>query len=55
VVLARINLRDNNRDGAAQLVSRALQLDPSNAEALAVKQKMESKADTVPQSPSPKQ
>ncbi|HJT01625.1 MAG TPA: tetratricopeptide repeat protein [Terriglobales bacterium] len=55
VVLARINLRDNNRDGAAQLVSRALQLDPNNAEALAVKQKMESKADTVPQSPSPKQ
>jgi tetratricopeptide (TPR) repeat protein len=49
VVLARINLRDNNRDGAAGLVNRALQLEPENAEALALKQKMESKADTVPQ------
>jgi hypothetical protein len=42
-------LRDNNRDGAAGLVNRALQLEPENAEALALKQKMESKADTVPQ------
>ena len=49
VVLARINLRDNNRDGAAGLLNRALQLDPSNVEALALKQRMESKADTVPQ------
>lgn len=49
VVLARINLRDNNRDGAAGLVNRALQLDPGNAEALAMKKKMESKADTVQQ------
>ena len=49
VVLARINLRDNNRDGAAGLVNRALQLDPGNADALALKKKMESKADTVPQ------
>jgi tetratricopeptide (TPR) repeat protein len=54
LVLARINLRDNNRDGAAGLVNRALQLDPSNAEALALKQKMESKADTLPPS-APKQ
>jgi len=49
VVLARINLRDNNRDGAAGLVNRALQLDPGNSEALALKKKMESKADAAPQ------
>jgi hypothetical protein len=54
VVLARINLRDNNRDGAAGLVNRALQLDPGNTEALALKQKMEGKADVLPQS-APKQ
>ena len=54
VVLARVNLRDNNREGATELVNRALQLDPSNAEALALKQKMESKADTAPQN-APKQ
>ena len=50
VVLTRINLRDNNRDGAAGLVNRALQLDPSNTEALALKQRMEGKADALPQS-----
>ena len=54
VVLARINLRDNNRDGAAGLVNRALQLDPGNAEALALKKKMESKAESVqPSAPKP--
>jgi tetratricopeptide (TPR) repeat protein len=54
VVLARINLRDNNRDGAAGLVSRALQLDPSNAEVLALKRKLEDTANALPQS-APKQ
>ncbi len=54
VVLARINLRDNNRVGAAELVNRALQLDPNNTEARALKEKMESKAATMPQG-APKQ
>jgi tetratricopeptide (TPR) repeat protein len=49
VVLARMNLRDNNRDGAAGLLARALQLDPGNAEAQALKQKLDNKAGTFPQ------
>jgi Tfp pilus assembly protein PilF len=49
VILARMNLRDNNKQGASSLLERALRLDPGNAEALALKQKLDGKADTLPQ------
>ncbi|HLK32542.1 MAG TPA: tetratricopeptide repeat protein [Terriglobales bacterium] len=51
VVLARVNLRENNLEEAAGLLARALQLDPANAEALALKQKMDGKAANSAQSP----
>ncbi len=49
VILARISLRDNNKQGASSLLERALRLDPSNAEALALKQKLSGDADARPQ------
>ncbi|MGE5205074.1 MAG: tetratricopeptide repeat protein [Chlamydiota bacterium] len=47
VILARINLRDNNKQEAISLLERALRLDPGNAEALALQQKLD--ANTLPQ------
>lgn len=50
VVLARVNLRDNNKQAASDLLERALRLDPGNAEALALKQKVDGKATVLPAS-----
>jgi tetratricopeptide (TPR) repeat protein len=52
VILARRNLRENNREGAAALVDRALQLEAGNAEALAMKQKLD-KAGASSSAPKP--
>ena len=49
VILAGVNLRDNNKQEAAGLLERALRLDPGNAQALALKQKLEGNADAQPQ------
>lgn len=48
VVLARVSLRENNKQGAGDLLERALRLDPGNAEGLALKQKLEGKATVSP-------
>jgi tetratricopeptide (TPR) repeat protein len=50
VVLARVNLRDNNKQAANDLLERALRLEPGNAEALALKQKADGKATVLPAS-----
>lgn len=50
VVLATVNLRENNKQGASDLAERALKLDPGNAEALALKQKLDGKATSLPAS-----
>ena len=50
VVLARVNLRENNKQAANDLLERALRVDPGNAEALALKQKVDGKATVVPAS-----
>jgi Flp pilus assembly protein TadD len=49
LVLARMNLRDNNKQGASELLQRALRQDPGNAEALALQRKLDSQTGTVPQ------
>lgn len=49
LVLARMNLRDNNKQGASQLLERALRLDPSNAPALVLERKLRSQAESSPQ------
>lgn len=51
VVLARVKLRENNSEGAAKLLTRALQLGPGNAEALALEQKLDGEAAALPPSP----
>jgi Flp pilus assembly protein TadD len=52
LVLARLDLRDNNVEAAAQSVDRALQLEPNNAAALALKRavaaKLAEKAQPLP-------
>jgi len=52
LVLARLDLRDNKAEAAAQHVDRALQLEPSNASALALKRavaaKLAEKAQPLP-------
>jgi len=50
VVLATLNLRENNQQAASDLLERALKLDPGNAEALALKQKLDGKATSLPAS-----
>lgn len=49
VILAAVNLRDNNKQEATSLLERALKLDPGNAQALALKQKLEGNPDVQPQ------
>lgn len=49
VILAAIDLRDNNKQEAGSLVERALRLDPGNAEALALQQKLGGKTEALPQ------
>jgi Tfp pilus assembly protein PilF len=52
LVLARLDLRDNRTETAAEKVDRALRLDPSNAQALALKRavaaKLAEKAQPLP-------
>ena len=52
LVLARLDLRDNKAEAAAQSVDRALQLEPNNATALALKRavaaKLAEKAQPLP-------
>jgi tetratricopeptide (TPR) repeat protein/TolB-like protein len=52
LLLARLDLRDNRADAAAQSVDRALQLDPANPSALTLKQavaaKLAQKAQPLP-------
>jgi tetratricopeptide (TPR) repeat protein len=52
LVLARLDLRDNNAESAAQATDRALQLDPNNTAALALKRtvaaKLAQKAQPLP-------
>jgi tetratricopeptide (TPR) repeat protein len=52
LVLARLDLRDNKAEAAAQSVDRALQLEPNNASALALKRavaaKLAEKAQPLP-------
>jgi tetratricopeptide (TPR) repeat protein len=43
LVLARLDLRDNNKEAAAEKIDRALRLDPSNAAALALKRAVAAK------------
>lgn len=49
VILAGANLRDNSKQKAASLLERALRLDPGNAQALALKQKLAGSAEARPQ------
>ena len=52
LVLARLDLRDNRTDSASQSVDRALQLEPANGSALALKRaiaaKLAEKAQPLP-------
>jgi len=52
LLLARLDLRDNKADAAAQSIDRALQLDPANASALTLKRavaaKLAEKAQPLP-------
>ena len=52
LLLARLDLRDNRADAAAQSVDRALQLDPANSSALTLKRavaaKLAEKAQPLP-------
>ena len=52
LVLARLDLRDNKTEAAAQSVERALKLDPGNASALALQRavaaKLAEKAQPLP-------
>jgi hypothetical protein len=43
LVLARLDLRDNRTDAAAANIARALQMQPSNATALALKRAVAAK------------
>lgn len=49
LVLARVNLRDNNKQGASELLQQALRLDPANAEALALERKLTGQGVAAPQ------
>lgn len=49
LVLARLNLRDNNKQGAGEMLEKALRLDPANAEALALQRKLDGQAVAAPQ------
>jgi tetratricopeptide (TPR) repeat protein len=49
LLLARLDLRDNRTDAAADSVDRALKLDPANASALTLKRAVAAKAAEKPQ------
>ena len=49
LLLARLDLRDNRTDAAADRVDRALRLDPANASALTLKRAVAAKAAQKPQ------
>jgi len=49
LLLARLDLRDNRTDAAADRVDRALRLDPANASALSLKRAVAAKAAQKPQ------
>ena len=49
LLLARLDLRDNRTDAAADRVDRALKLDPANASALTLKRAVAAKAGEKPQ------
>lgn len=49
LLLARLDLRDNRTDAAADRVDRALKLDPANASALTLKRAVAAKAAQKPQ------
>ncbi|HMK22256.1 MAG TPA: tetratricopeptide repeat protein [Terriglobales bacterium] len=49
LLLARLDLRDNRTDAAADRVDRALKLDPANASALTLKRAVAAKAAEKPQ------
>jgi Flp pilus assembly protein TadD len=50
LLLARLDLRDNRPDAAAERVDRALKLDPANASALTLKRAVADKVAQKPQS-----
>ena len=50
LLLARLDLRDNRPDAAAERVNRALKLDPANASALTLKRAVADKVSQKPQS-----
>jgi uncharacterized protein HemY len=54
LVLARLDLSDNKMETAAESVNRALQLEPSNGSALALKRAIAAKlAEKAPPLPNP--
>lgn len=48
VALARLNLRENNKQAASGLLGQALKLDPGNAEALVLQQKLDGTSGVIP-------